>query len=147
MKNMMILFLLMASMNIYAMETKTMETKTVSVTIDNIQVARGGQLIVFVFLKPGFPKIHDQALSKYAAMIAYEEVEIDVEVPATGGFALKVLHDEDMDGKVTKNWTGIIPKEGLGFSNGARISFGPPSFTDARIQYTDDLEPVISILY
>ncbi|NOX43157.1 MAG: DUF2141 domain-containing protein, partial [Gammaproteobacteria bacterium] len=38
-----------------------------------------------------------------------------------------------------------IPKEGLGFSNGARMRFGPPGFADARVRYTEDLTPVITL--
>ena len=48
--------------------------------------------------------------------------------------AVKVHHDEDGDTKVTKNWTGIYPAEGLGFSNKQRVTFtGPPSYKKSKI--------------
>jgi len=51
-----------------------------------------------------------------------------------GTYALAVIHDENMDGKLDTNWLGI-PKEGYGFSNDAKALLGPPSFTDAVFQY------------
>lgn len=60
---------------------------------------------------------------------------IRVEVPSRPDFAVVVLHDEDMNGKVTKNWTGYIPKEGLGFSAGVTILGGVPTFHKARIRF------------
>lgn len=124
-----------------------METKTISVKIENIKTERGGQLIVFVFTSLGFPKQHDHALMKFIELVEHSKVQMEIQVPANQNFSLKVLHDENMDGKVTKNWTGIIPKDGLGFSNGARIRFGPPSFDDAKIRYAEELAPIIPLHY
>jgi uncharacterized protein (DUF2141 family) len=49
-----------------------------------------------------------------------------------GDYAISVHHDEDNNGEVNTNWIGI-PNEGLGASNDAKGSFGPPSFDDAKI--------------
>ena len=51
-----------------------------------------------------------------------------------GTYALAVIHDENMDGKLDTNWLGA-PKEGYGFSNDAKAMLGPPSFSAARFQY------------
>ena len=39
-----------------------------------------------------------------------------------------------MNGKIDTNWVGV-PKEGYGFSNDAKITFGEPSFSDASFVY------------
>ena len=39
-----------------------------------------------------------------------------------------------MNGKLDTNWLGI-PKEGYGFSNDAKGSFGAPPFSAAGFQY------------
>jgi len=44
-----------------------------------------------------------------------------------GKYAFKYFHDEDNDEKINTNFMGI-PKEGYGFSNNAKGTFGPPSF-------------------
>ena len=126
---------------------KDIELMPFSLYIDNIKSEKGGQLIVFVFLERGFPKVHEQTLLKFTSPINANQMTMKIKIPAKTDFALKVLHDEDMDGKVTKNWTGIFPKDGLGFSNGAKISFGPPSFNDAKVNIKDGLSSNISILY
>jgi uncharacterized protein (DUF2141 family) len=50
-------------------------------------------------------------------------------VPA-GRYAAQVFLDENKNGKVDRALFGI-PKEGVGFSNDARISLGPPKWADA----------------
>ena len=104
------------------------------VRVTNIDVARAGHLVIFVFGEHGFPKDHAQALRSYVVPPRAGDIELAVEAPHSGDFAIKVLHDEDMDGRVTKNWTGIVPKEGLGFSGGATILRGAPRFRRARIK-------------
>ncbi len=47
-----------------------------------------------------------------------------------GVYAAQAYQDENDNGKVDRNFFGI-PKEGIGFSNGAKMRFGPPSFADA----------------
>ncbi len=64
-----------------------------------------------------------------------------------GRYALAVIHDENVNGKLDTNWLGI-PKEGYGFSNGARASMGAPSFDAASFRYDGkDLDMAISLTY
>jgi uncharacterized protein (DUF2141 family) len=44
-----------------------------------------------------------------------------------GKYAIRYFHDENGNGKLDTNTFGI-PKEGYGFSNNAKGSFGPPAF-------------------
>ena len=63
-----------------------------------------------------------------------EEAHCDFEEISPGTYALSVIHDENMNGKLDTNWLGI-PKEGYGFSNEARALLGSPSFSAASFQY------------
>lgn len=47
-----------------------------------------------------------------------------------GYYAVKVYHDADNSGDLTKNFLEI-PKEGYGFSNNPNVSSGPASFKQA----------------
>jgi uncharacterized protein (DUF2141 family) len=47
-----------------------------------------------------------------------------------GRYAVAAIHDSDGDGRLDTNFLGM-PQERYGFSNGARGTFGPPSFADA----------------
>lgn len=50
-----------------------------------------------------------------------------------GEYAVAVMHDENNNGDMDKNWIGI-PKEGYGCSNDARGTLGPPDYEDARFR-------------
>lgn len=119
-----------------------MEWSTAKLTIHDIQAGRGGDIVVYVFLQDGFPKDHTKALARFNLAATQATQRLDIQVPDTS-FAIKVHHDEDLSGTVTKNWTGIIPAEGLGFSSGAKLGFGPPSFKDAMM--TRPIDGVIRI--
>ncbi len=64
-----------------------------------------------------------------------------------GTYAIGVIHDENMNGKLDTNRLGI-PTEGYGFSNNARNLFGPPSFSAASFPYDGrTLDLTISLRY
>jgi uncharacterized protein (DUF2141 family) len=51
-----------------------------------------------------------------------------------GTYALAVIHDENLDGKLAMNWLGV-PQEGYGFSNDATGLLHAPSFEAASFPY------------
>ena len=64
-----------------------------------------------------------------------------------GTYALAIIHDENMDGKLDTNWLGV-PKEGYGFSNDAKAMLGAPSFSAASFLYDgQDMKLTISLHY
>ena len=48
-----------------------------------------------------------------------------------GEYAIKLFHDENMDGELDSNFLGI-PTEDYGFSNNATGTFGPADYDDAK---------------
>lgn len=58
----------------------------------------------------------------------------DFEDIPPGTYALGVIHDENMNGRLDLNALGI-PKEGYGFSNDATGWLGAPSFQAASFKY------------
>jgi len=66
---------------------------------------------------------------------------------APGAYALAVIHDENMNGKLDTNWPGI-PTEGYGFSNDAKALFSAPPFSAARFLYDGrNLDLTIGLQY
>ena len=51
-----------------------------------------------------------------------------------GQYAIKLFHDENMDGELNSNFLGI-PTEDYGFSNNARGTFGPADYDDAKFSF------------
>jgi uncharacterized protein (DUF2141 family) len=51
-----------------------------------------------------------------------------------GEYAIKLYHDENMDGELNSNFLGI-PTEDYGFSNNASGTFGPADYDDAKFLF------------
>jgi uncharacterized protein (DUF2141 family) len=63
-----------------------------------------------------------------------------------GDYAVRLFHDEDGDGEMKTNAFGI-PKEGFGFSNGAKAKFGPPAFADMKVTVSADTASTAIMAY
>jgi uncharacterized protein (DUF2141 family) len=61
------------------------------------------------------------------------DVLVHIDGIPPGVWAAQAYHDENDNHVIDRNILGI-PKEGLGFSNDARMMFGPPSFAAAAFQ-------------
>jgi len=124
-----------------------LESLDITVQVNNINSTKPGNILVMLYAKDGFPKDHGKALQIEVIPAVVKQMSVSFSsVPAE--FAIKILHDEDKNGEVTKNWTGIIPAEGLGFSNGAVLRFGPPSFNKAKLTLSKVFSPLsIDIIY
>jgi uncharacterized protein (DUF2141 family) len=122
-------------------------TKSLVVHVANIDIGLPGNIMVMLYEKEGFPKDHAKALAINVIPISHNKVTTRfTSVPAE--FAIKILHDEDGTGQVTKNWTRIMPAEGLGFSNGAKIRFGPPTYEAAKLKREDSHDAIkIDMIY
>jgi len=51
-----------------------------------------------------------------------------------GEYAIKLFHDENMNGELDSNFLGI-PTEDYGFSNNVRGTFGPADYDDAKFLF------------
>ncbi len=132
---------------VFSVMSKIVVAKDIVIHVENIDTRLPGNIMVMLFDKEGFPKNHAKAIAINVIPVTYEKaITHFASVPSE--FAIKILHDEDESGEVSKNWTGIIPAEGLGFSNGAKLSFGPPSYKRAKLKLEDINNPIkISIIY
>ena len=94
-----------------------------------------GDLGVNVFKTPdGWPEQNDKAFFHKGFPIAGTESSAQVSLPP-GRYALVVLHDENSNHKLDRNFLGI-PKEGFGFANNPRVLLTPPNFDTAAFEVT-----------
>lgn len=64
-----------------------------------------------------------------------------------GTYAAEVFHDTDRSGRIETNFLGL-PRKAMGFSRGAWMRFGPPSFDDAALQFgTADTRVEVALRY
>ncbi|MGM0377896.1 MAG: DUF2141 domain-containing protein [Bacteroidota bacterium] len=95
-----------------------------------------GALACALFESPeGFPsEFMKSATNIMIIKIQDKQARCDFLDIAPGKYALAVIHDENMDGKLNTNWLGV-PREGYGFSNNAEALLSAPSFDAASFQY------------
>jgi uncharacterized protein (DUF2141 family) len=89
-----------------------------------------GSLVVCLWSQPeGFPDC-SKGRSVVKSTTARQGATVRFDGLKDGTYAVSVLHDVNGDGKLGTNMLGI-PNEPVGFSNNARIRFGPPKFSAA----------------
>lgn len=96
----------------------------------------------------GFPiEFLHSATNVMVIKVRKSQARCDFEDIAPGTYALAVIHDENMNGKLDTNALGI-PREGYGFSNDARSWFGAPTYQAASFSYDGlTLDLTISLRY
>lgn len=75
--------------------------------------------------------------------VTSQQINLQFAGLAPGQYAIKIMHDENNNGKLDRNMLGI-PSEGYGFSNNAG-QFGPASFADAAFTVSGDQKIQIQI--
>lgn len=118
----------------------TVQATELKLNISNIDVKKGGDITVFLFVgDEGYPKVHKEAKFRKTKKASSKNVSFVFDVPKNiKELAIKAHHDINSDGKVTKNWTGIIPKDGLGFSKEQKVSLaGVPKYEKSKLSKSD----------
>jgi uncharacterized protein (DUF2141 family) len=121
--------------------------RRVAVTVGGFRSSAGSLRVKLVSEADGFPGSDEHVAAKRRVRIDGARVRVAFEAVAAGDYAVVALHDEDDDAALDRTFLGL-PTEGLGFSNGARVRFGPPSFADARFALgAEDAEIAIELQY
>lgn len=122
-------------MNLAAVAFAQSPSTRIHVKILNIRNS-AGTIDCALFESPvGFPtEFLHSARNVMVIKIQNSEARCDFEDIPPGRYAIAVIHDENMNGKLDTNWLGI-PTEGYGFSNNASVLLGTPSFDAASFFY------------
>ena len=120
----------------------------IHVTILNIRNSIGTVDCALFDSPNGFAReVLHSAMRLMVMKVPKNEARCDFEGIPSGTYALVILHDENMNGKIDTNWLGV-PKEGYGFSNDAKAAFRVPSFSDASFVYDgQNLDLTITLRY
>jgi uncharacterized protein (DUF2141 family) len=120
---------------------------TLAVTVRGIRSAKGSLRAKLVRSPDGFPGSDAHVVAKQRLPIEGASVRFVFEGVPRGEYALVCLHDENDDAELGRSLLGL-PTEGLGFSSGARVRFGPPGFEEARFELLGpELELAIEMQY
>ena len=92
-----------------------------------------------------FPDCSKDAGSVRMAVKAADAGDFKIHAPATGTYAIAVVHDENGNNKM--DVAIFLPREGFGFSRNPAITVGPPSFKAASFAVTGDMRQSIKMKY
>ena len=107
----------------------------IHVTIAGLRSDRGQVLCQLFASADGFPAIAAKAVARTSSPIRDAQAACDFAGIAPGHYAIAVIHDENANGRLDRNFLGI-PSEGVGASRDARGHFGPPQYDDAAFDYS-----------
>jgi len=118
------------------------------VTVLNIRNSLGSVDCALFNSPSGFPTDTLRSALRLSAMkVPDRAAHCDFMDLPPGRYALVVLHDENMNGRIDYNWLGI-PREGYAFSNDVHGKLGAPSFEQAAFVYDGKaLELTVTLRY
>lgn len=114
-----------------AQEAKT--GQTITVNIDKLQ-SEAGHILVSLHTENTFMK--GNGIENAKSKIVDGKVTVTFENVAAGTYAILVLHDANDNEQMDFEPNGM-PKESFGASNNS-MSFGPPSFTTAKFDVSNE---------
>jgi uncharacterized protein (DUF2141 family) len=108
------------------------ETIDITVVIENLRSSSGDVRVALWSRADGFTD-PDAAVAEAGQKAHEGQVAFTFKGLTPGRYAIASFHDENGNGSFDRTFLGL-PKEGLGFSNGARIFLGPPTFDAAAVE-------------
>ena len=97
--------------------------------------------------KKGFPDTPERSYATLVKKITAAEDTFVFENVPYGTYAISVLHDENGNGKMDKNFFGL-PTEGCGISTNPKIGMGGPKYNDSVFTLNSkQLEMTIGMRY
>lgn len=107
---------------------------TLRVEAATFRNARGDAGCLLFKAAEGFPDQPDKAWRRMHVPIVQGRAMCEFKDVPAGTYAVVVLHDENLNHKMDKNFLGI-PQEGWGVSNNVRPAMLAPRFQDAAFDF------------
>ncbi len=108
-----------------------------TLVVEGVRNTRG-VIGVLVFNSPaGWPEYVASAFTSRAVPAQAPETVLTLHKLPAGEYAVVVLHDENSNMKLDRDWLGK-PKEQWGMSNNPHVALSTPSFDSARFSFVGD---------
>ncbi len=114
---------------------KKPEGNTITVQLNGIKQPSGQVLLSLFKSEEGFPTHPEKAFKWSKAKVTSSSLIISLDGLPPGNYAIAVVHDENSNDVMDRNWIGL-PAEPYGISNNATGTFGPPKYDDAKFTVT-----------
>lgn len=119
---------------------------SITITIHHIRNNKGTILVNLYKKAEGFPSDRSKAIMVKKIKAKSPFVEITFDAVSGGTYAIAVMHDENDNGKMDKNFLGI-PTEGYCVSNNAKGFMSAPSFEAAKFLLNSDVKQILNMIY
>jgi len=80
----------------------------------------------------------EESVASFTSKIVDKKCVFVIEGLEPGMYSFRFFHDENENDDIDTNWLGI-PREGFGFSNNPRMTFGPPKFSRTLFELNENL--------
>jgi uncharacterized protein (DUF2141 family) len=131
------------------LKAQTKETGTLTVRVTGARNTKGKIWVNLFQDANGFPDDPSKAIQQRSVEVDPNTMSAQVtfkDLPQ-GSFAASVLHDENGNGKMDKNFVGM-PKEGYGASNNPSKKRRAPTFDEAKFSLNASEQTIeISLIY
>jgi uncharacterized protein (DUF2141 family) len=128
---------------------QTKDTGTLTVRVNGARNTKGKIGVTLFQDAQGFPDEPSKAVRQQSVDIDPKTMSAQVtfkDIPQ-GTFAVSVLHDENSNGKMDKNFVGM-PKEGYGASNNPKKKKRAPTFDEAKFAFNSSEQAIeITLIY
>jgi uncharacterized protein (DUF2141 family) len=135
-------FVLIISQLVFAQTVEDKNTGILTIIVTGLENDDGEVLIAVSNSRENYEG-NDSVFVGVNVKIENKKIEYIFEELPFGEYAIKLFHDENMDGELDSNFLGI-PTEDYGFSNNARGTFGPADYDDAKFLF-DQTEMTMNI--
>lgn len=112
---------------------------TLSVVVDGVRNSTGNIGMLIFNSRQGWPDELKSALRGATVPAEAGKTTVKIEGLPAGDYGVLVIHDENMNQKLDRDWKGI-PSEQWGMSNNPKVYLSAPSFDRARFHLTGDME-------
>lgn len=115
------------------------------IPISGIEPKQDGKLLVFLYKESNWMKLKEP--SKTVVVTEnLRSVSIKLASIPEGEYAIQVVHDRDLNGKLTMKWTPPGPTEGYGFTAGYKPS-AIPKYAPAKFSLGGNSSMPIVLIY
>ena len=118
-------------------DSASQEPHTLTVAVEGVANSRGVVGVLVFSSADGWPERFAAALRSKAVLAQKGLTEIVISGLEKGEYAVVVLHDENENKKLDRNWLRL-PTEQWGMSNNPKHSLSAPSFSDASFRLEGD---------
>jgi uncharacterized protein (DUF2141 family) len=115
---------------------RPISTCSLEVRIKGAENADGNLSLLVFNSKTGFPSDASKAIKNSIVKATGYDQSVVFENLPVGTYAVAVMHDQNGNGQLDTNLFGV-PQEGIGVSNNALNTFGPPVFEETSFSLNE----------